>query len=95
MQKQLRESDLIARWGGEEFIVMIDNVDKRTAQKVAEKVRKAVEEFSDENLPHFTISIGIAIGDKNTSLETLIKKADTALYKAKETGRNKVVVSEE
>ncbi len=92
LQKELRKSDIIARWGGEEFIVMLDNTDIQAAQKVAEKLRQAIDRYKDEKLPHFTVSIGVVQGDENQSLENLVKKADIALYKAKESGRNQVVV---
>lgn len=92
LRSQLRSSDLVARWGGEEFIVVVGESDKEAVLKVAEKLRKAVEEFSEKNLPKFTISIGLAMADGNKDFDTLLKEADEALYKAKESGRNRVVI---
>ena len=92
LKENLRESDVIARWGGEEFIVMPDSADIEAAKLVAEKLRRSIEKFQDEKLPKFTVSIGVAEGKGAMPLETLIKKADSALYQAKGTGRNKVVV---
>ena len=71
---------------------MLDNTDIQAAQKVAEKLRQAIDRYKDEKLPHFTLSIGVVQGDENQSLENLVKKADIALYKAKESGRNQVIV---
>ncbi len=90
LQEGLRGSDIIARWGGEEFVVTLDNTDANNAKNVAEKLRRSIERYNDKNLPRFTISIGVIQADEHESLETLIKKVDTALYKAKKSGRNKV-----
>lgn len=95
LQKELRKSDIIARWSGEEFIVMLDNTDIKAAQKVAEKLRQVIDRYKDKKLPHFTISIGIVDGNEDEPLEKLVKKADLSLYKAKENGRNQVVVYQE
>ncbi|GAX87954.1 conserved hypothetical protein [Lebetimonas natsushimae] len=92
LKSNLRKSDLIARWGGEEFIVILANTDKETAEKIAEKLRLAIEQYHQKNLPHFTVSIGIATADKeNFNIDNLLKKADEALYAAKKSGRNRVV----
>ncbi len=92
LKKNLRESDVIARWGGEEFVVLLNDTDIEAAYKVAKKLRRAIEEYHDEQLPHFTISIGVSGGTYTKALEHLIKEADSALYRAKKSGRNKVVI---
>lgn len=92
LKKGVRRSDIIARWGGEEFVLMLDDTNAESAQKVAEKLRKNVENYHDDHLPRFTISIGVIQGNERESLDSMIKKADIALYKAKESGRNKVVL---
>ena len=91
MKSILRESDIIARWGGEEFLVFLNETDINAAQKVAEKLRLAVETNKDESLPHYTISIGLVQGNADKTFDELIKEADDLLYKAKEHGRNRVV----
>ena len=91
LRSTLRQSDIIARWGGEEFVLMLDSVDRESAQKVAEKIRKTIANYKDDKLPHFTISIGIVQGNEEETLDELVKKADSALYEAKKSGRNRVV----
>lgn len=97
LKNTIRESDILCRYGGEEFIILLPNTSKEGAEIIAEKLRSKVESTPNgekENL-QITISLGIAsvaIGNKLT-IEMLIDNADRALYEAKETGRNKVCVS--
>jgi diguanylate cyclase (GGDEF)-like protein/PAS domain S-box-containing protein len=87
---ETREVDLIARYGGEEFLILLSETDLARARSVAEHKRKAVEEAAG-----ITISLGVAsYSDKIKMAEELIKKADEALYKAKQNGRNRVEVFE-
>lgn len=93
-----RPSDMVARYGGEEFIVILQNIDEDGAKKVAESLIKAVgdlgikHEYSSAS-DHVTISLGMAFKPAEESLckEELLKMADDALYRAKESGRNRVV----
>ncbi|MFA5576600.1 MAG: GGDEF domain-containing protein [Tissierellaceae bacterium] len=93
-----RPGDLVARFGGEEFIVLLSNTDCKGATYVAEKIRKAIEgeiiELEDA-LTSVTVSLGVSfideIGEKVP--EDLIAKADEALYRAKDSGRNRVELS--
>ena len=91
----LRKSDIIGRYGGEEFIVFLPESNCDGAMNVAEKLRKSIESCditTSGGDVRVTISIGVSCFDSNvdTSSEQLIKKADTALYSAKENGRNQV-----
>jgi diguanylate cyclase (GGDEF)-like protein len=91
-----REIDMVGRYGGEEFIAILPNTDEAEAARFAERVRAAVEahEYRDEpNLIRMTCSSGVASfpSDGADSPEQLLKKADDALYEAKESGRNRVV----
>ncbi len=91
----VRASDLVIRYGGEEFLILLQDIDPDHLEKVAEKIRKAVEEHHFQ-LPggvlRKTISIGAALmPDDGDTLWQVIKFADVALYKAKEAGRNRVV----
>ncbi len=91
----LRQNDLVIRYGGEEFVVLINNRSVEHALIVAEKLRKAVENhtFEYEGIPiKATLSIGVSSIDKNVPLQESFKKADKALYLAKEKGRNRVEV---
>ncbi len=95
MQSSLREADIAGRMGGEEFGVILPNADKEAAALVAEKLRRSVES-SSINLKGkkvgVTISIGVSTYTKGDTIEKFMKKADDALYNAKETGRNRVCV---
>lgn len=95
----LRTVDIVGRYGGEEFVVLLPEVDLRTALRVAERLRAAVAAMSvPVNDPgiRVTISVGVAILTRNTpDLDALVKRADQAQYRAKQAGRNQVAVSEE
>lgn len=94
--KTIRSADLAARYGGEEFVVLMPETDAIRAFEAAERLRKGVEaaEFA---IPHEagmikkTISIGCATMEPNDTPETFLKRADVALYEAKNSGRNKVL----
>lgn len=90
MKQELREADLPARFGGEEFVVLMPGTNLENAVNAAERMRKAVQEQSRAALPlTLTVSVGVAAADSATkTIEHLIHKADTALYKAKQDNRN-------
>jgi len=93
-----REIDIVGRYGGEEFLMLLPNTDAIRAAVVAERVRKAAEEHvyrHREFLVRITVSIGLASIPANPSVRTeadLIRAADEALYRAKHTTRNKVIL---
>ena len=95
----LRGVDFAARWGGEEFVILLPGTNVDGAEEIAERVRKNIEELvipaDDGTKTKITVSIGVnSIIPTTTSLtKDFIEKADQALYKAKETGRNRFVVS--
>lgn len=93
LKESLRIGDIVARWGGEEFIAVLLGSHEKESRVKAEEIRKKVEEmtFDDPKDLKITVSIGVAEFQENISFEDLVKHADKALYKAKETGRNKVV----
>lgn len=96
-----RTTDLVARYGGEEFTVILPNTNRSGAITIAEAIQQQIENLQ---IPHpesdvsefVTVSVGVAsqIPSRNDSVETLIAKADRALYLAKAQGRNRVVVEE-
>lgn len=90
-KKTLREGDMVARWGGEEFIVIIKTLDIILAEHLAEKIRISIEEHRFSTVNHITCSFGVS-SPKNNSIDfdTLFEHADKALYQAKELGRNRV-----
>jgi diguanylate cyclase (GGDEF)-like protein len=94
MQDQLRATDVPARYGGDEFVIMLPDTPARGAQEVAERIRQAVETapFTTEvgRVP-CTVSIGVAsFPQDGRSIDALLARADRALYDAKEAGRNRV-----
>jgi len=92
-KKNVRKGDVFARYGGEEFIAFLPHTDTHAAVKVAEKIRNAVELSREVENVHFTVSVGVAdASNKNNTIENVIKLSDTALYKAKENGRNRVEI---
>lgn len=96
LQRNIRGVDLACRYGGEEFVVVMPDTDLRQAENVAERVRSAMadEGFNvglDRALS-LTVSVGLALNTvQNDTPETILKRADIALYHAKRTGRNRVV----
>ncbi|GJL78136.1 MAG: hypothetical protein NPINA01_11250 [Nitrospinaceae bacterium] len=95
IQETLRASDLVFRYGGEEFVILLSGIQLDNAVKLAEKIRQGVEKdyFIDKDRKmKVTISLGVAcVRDDDTEL-TLFERADKALYLAKENGRNRVEV---
>jgi diguanylate cyclase (GGDEF)-like protein len=95
MAQQLRPHDLLVRYGGEEFVMLLPDTDTEEARQIAERLRIDIEGSEIERKGirfRVTISIGIAPARKDLSLETLIEEADCALYRAKELGRNRVEI---
>jgi diguanylate cyclase (GGDEF)-like protein len=92
---ELRQHDIIGRFGGEEFTVLLPDTDLVSAQTVAERIRKTVQEsefFAGSSTFHITVSIGLATFNHVTDdFQELFRRADLGLYKAKQTGRNQVV----
>lgn len=93
-QRELRGCDLLGRFGGEEFVVVLPGAYLRDALQIAERVRLGLEAAGEliEGVPvHLTVSIGVAASTpKLNQVETLIEAADRALYRAKREGRNRV-----
>lgn len=86
----IREQDIFARWGGEEFIILVPNRDIKDTRQFAEKLRKAVELHAFPTAGSLTCSFGVAEYQQNESIEGFFKRVDEALYRAKENGRNRV-----
>ncbi|MFE8070338.1 GGDEF domain-containing protein [Marinobacteraceae bacterium S3BR75-40.1] len=88
-----RKSDVVSRWGGEEFLVLLLDTNREEGLNMAERIRRAVEEypFDYQGEPlKVTLSIGLADSSEAPELDTLLKEADRRLYVAKSEGRNQV-----
>jgi len=90
---------MVARWGGEEFIVMLPNTNLESAVKVAEKLRKLIErakiKLPSGEVINITVSAGVSSFKGQRSLDEIIKEADIALYAAKNGGKNRVEIFRE
>lgn len=92
--RNIRNSDELFRYGGEEFVVLLSNTDITGATQLAERVRQGVETMRtacDGHTLGITVSIGVAILENQEQAEDLLKRADQALYHAKSEGRNRVI----
>ncbi|MBL7006401.1 MAG: GGDEF domain-containing protein [Spirochaetia bacterium] len=89
----IRESDIFGRWGGDEFLILLPQTELGNAGLLAEKLRIKIEEYLFKSIDAITISIGAASLLPADTVETLLKRADEALYEAKNNGRNRVVLS--
>lgn len=91
--ENIREHDSVARWGGEEFLVLLPQTDELGAKNVAEKIRKAIESYKRDDIPRqITASFGVTRFKEDDNETSVLKKADDALYKAKKEGKNRVEV---
>ncbi|MDD3468012.1 MAG: GGDEF domain-containing protein, partial [Campylobacterales bacterium] len=88
----IREVDMFARWGGEEFVIMLPNTDENGALITAENLRSIIADADFGKAGKITASFGVAEYQPNLGSRELLKRADDALYEAKRSGRNKVCV---
>lgn len=93
--KNSRDTDTVGRWGGEEFLIIMPKTSLEDSKKVAEKIRKTVEEFDFSTVGYKTASFGVSsFSHEDDSEQRLIERADKGLYIAKENGRNRVITLE-
>ncbi len=90
VQNSLRKSDVFARWGGEEFIILLPKTQIEGAVKIAEKLRQAIETYEDDAIPKITVSFGVTEISPKDMQRSCFRRVDDALYKAK-INRNEVV----
>jgi len=91
IKKNLRKSDIAIRWGGEEFLVLLPNT--KDPLPVAEKIRAKISELTYEGWGPITVSAGCAVYSPGDTIDSMIKRADQALYRAKSLGKNRVVIA--
>ncbi len=99
MRAAVRPYDAVGRYGGEEFLIVLAETDRDIAEKVCERVRQRIQEKdpdAQKGTPTVTTSVGVAhgTGDNLPELERLVEVADEALYRAKQSGKNRVVVAQ-
>ena len=87
----VRENDVFVRWGGEEFVIFIENIRLDYAAMKAEEIREAIADTAYHGTNHLTVSLGVAEIHEGEPFMNTLKRADENLYAAKESGKNKVV----
>ncbi len=90
VKNSLRKSDIIARWGGEEFVILLPNTSLSFAIQIADGLRLRIQEEPFEAIGHVTCSFGVTEFRDNETGDTFLQRVDALLYKAKERGRNRV-----
>lgn len=99
LKENLRYCDKIYRWGGEEFLIVLTNVSVLDAKSIAQSLRKDVESatfFFDNQEVHTSMTFGLAcLNQQHSNIDDVIKKADQALYRGKENGRNCVILAKQ
>ncbi|PHR57844.1 MAG: hypothetical protein COA44_05055 [Arcobacter sp.] len=88
-----RDTDLIARWGGEEFLILLPDTDIEAAQDLSIRLKKTINEMAFKDIGRQSASFGISKFKEDDSLDTLFQRADEALYRAKNKGRDRIEVS--
>ena len=92
VSKNIRDTDIFARWGGEEFILILSGVHMDLAKNIAEHLRLKIEQVAFVDVGTITCSFGITEYKPGDNITSITKRADDALYAAKESGRNKVCI---
>ena len=98
LRENCRQDDIVARLGGEEFVVYMRNANVELGSSVAERIRNALEQtplLAGDARINLTVSIGLATRIPSADIDAVLKKADEALYAAKASGRNRVVIADE
>ena len=98
IKSAVRDFDMVGRFGGEEFTVILTNADMALARVIAERIRQDVAGtpfHAKEHIIGVTISLGVAMLKPGETREAILERADVAMYEAKQTGRNRVVVAED
>ena len=90
LRSNIRITDIVGRWGGEEFIIICNNTNLDNSKILAEHIRKIIENTKFDKVGSKTISLGLSQFQKDDNVKTIFKRADDALYEAKTTGKNKV-----
>ncbi|MGM0410867.1 MAG: GGDEF domain-containing protein [Bacillota bacterium] len=91
VKNEIRDVDFLARYGGDEFIIINSQTSREESFKLAERLRSKIKNSKFEKVEEVTCSFGVAELNENDDIDSIIKRVDDALYEAKESGRNKVI----
>ncbi|MBL7002763.1 MAG: diguanylate cyclase [Gammaproteobacteria bacterium] len=89
-RQAIRKTDILARWGGEEFMILLPETELSKIEIIAETLRTSIEQHYFKDVKQVTTSLGVTISKQKDSTESIIKRVDEALYESKENGRNRV-----
>ena len=92
LRKTFRDVDTLSRWGGEEFLILVPNTDLNGIKEVALRLRTAINNKKFSKAGHKTVSIGVTTLHKDDDFISIVKRSDTALYRAKNGGRDRIEV---
>ena len=98
LRANVRETDVLARWGGDEFLLLLSDIEPRSAQTLLERTREAIAALPVPNAPpglRLSMSAGLALHLPHSSPQETLERADQALYAAKDQGRNRVALAPE
>lgn len=92
LKENLRKSDFLARWGGEEFAILITNTSFDIVKSLVEKIKQEIESYKFDKVGNLTASFGVTNFENNDTNTNIIKRVDKALYRAKDLGRNRIEI---
>ena len=90
LNKTIRETDTLGRWGGEEFLLVVPNATKEAVLSLSDKLREKIEQYNFTSVKNITASFGVSLLKKDEDIASLVIRTDKALYKAKSNGKNRV-----
>lgn len=94
VRTRLRKSDEFYRLGGEEFAILISDADLQESEKIADEIMQAIREFRNQELPLYTVSMGVACMKPKEDIIAWLDRADQAMYQAKRSGKNKFILAD-
>ncbi|MEW8237655.1 MAG: GGDEF domain-containing protein, partial [Candidatus Thiodiazotropha taylori] len=92
LNERIRKSDVLARWGGEEFMIIAPLIDTKELRSLVESLRNAIQQYEHEGVGSITASFGASVVRPSDNIHSLLKRVDSALYESKQKGRNRSTV---